>query len=107
MSTAREAVDLAKSEADFQAQIVDLAELNGWWTWHDNDSRRNKAGFLDLFILRGAVLLCLEVKTEKGDISPKQQELVDKLKLVRIVQADIVRPRHWDQVVAVLTARAR
>lgn len=94
-------------EADFQAQVIELAESLGWACWHDNDSRRNRAGLPDLELLRGATMLRLELKTEKGIVSLAQQAYIDRLNLVRFVMADIVRPQHLDQLVDTLRRAVR
>lgn len=107
MSTAREAVDLAKSEAEFQAEVVELAEAQGWRCYHTFDSRRSDPGFPDLVLVRGVVLVFLEIKSAKGRVEPEQKGWIGDLKRVKIVDADIVRPSDWDQIVAILTARAR
>lgn len=106
-TNARRLLNATQREDDFQAQIVQLAEDCGWLVWHDNDSRRNDAGLPDLLLIRGAVLLFLEVKTEKGKVSPAQEAFIGRLKQVKYVEADIVRPRHFEQVAAVLRSRAR
>jgi predicted type IV restriction endonuclease len=96
-----------REEADFQEQVVDLAESLGWKVWHDQDSRRNRAGLPDLELLRGATMLRLELKTEKGIVSDAQEAYINRLKLVRFVVADVVRPSHWDELVDVLRRAKR
>lgn len=86
---------LEQSEADFQAQIIELAETVGWKVWHDNDSRRNRSGFPDLELLRGATMLRLEVKTDTGVVTPAQEAYIQRLKQIKFVYADVVRPRDW------------
>ena len=97
----------ATTEAQYQKQIVDLAEACGWLVWHDNDPRRNSAGLPDLLMVRGPVLLFLEVKTEKGKVRPEQEAFIGRLKQVKYVHADVVRPRHWEQIAAVLRSAKR
>ena len=105
------------SEAAFQRQIVELAELQGWHVWFDPpplpcrncgavtvDPRRR--GYPDLEILRGAVMLRLELKSEKGRARDEQKAYIGRLKLVQQVYADIVRPADFDSVADVLKARA-
>lgn len=104
---ARRLLDAAQSERRYQDQIVQLAEANGWHVWHDNDSRRNDAGLPDLLLIRGAVLLFLEVKTEKGKVSLAQEAFIERLKQVKYVEADVARPRHWEQIAAVLRSAKR
>lgn len=96
-----------REEADFQAQVVELAETLGWACWHDNDSRRNRAGLPDLELLRGATMLRLELKTEKGIVSPAQEAYIDRLKQIKFVYAAVCRPRHWDEIAETLRGAAR
>ncbi len=101
------AVSVAQTEAEFQAAVVELAESLGWKVWHDNDSRRNRAGLPDLELLRGASMLRLELKTEKGKVSGAQEAYINRLNQVRFVVADVVRPSQWDQLVDILQGAKR
>ena len=107
MSTAREVMDGAMSEADWQSQVVDAARKAGWLTWHSYDSRRSYPGFPDLMMVRGPMLIALELKTEAGKVTVQQQEWIDALQKVRIVSADIARPHHWPDIERALTSKAR
>ncbi len=107
ISDARQVVDAAMSEADFQQQIIEAAEACGWWVFHDTDSRRNRAGFPDLMLLRGIDLLFLELKAKGGRVRPEQQEVIGRLKQVRRVHADVAYPRDWPEIEAVLRSRVR
>ena len=105
--TARETLDNAMSEADWQTQIVNAARQAGWLTWHAYDSRRSYPGFPDLIMVRGPMLIALELKTEAGKVTVQQQEWIDALQKVRIVSADIARPHHWPDIERALTSKAR
>ena len=104
---AEDVVLKAITEADFQQLVIATAEANGWLIWHDNDSRRNRAGLPDLLMIRGPVLLFLELKSEKGKVSPEQEAFIGRLKQVKYVHADVVRPRHWEQIAQVLRSAKR
>ncbi len=95
------------SEKAFQAQIVDAATRLGWHVFHVYDSRRSSTGFPDLELIRGATMLRLEVKAEKGVVSADQQAYIDRLNQVKYVVADVVRPSHWDEVLDTLKRAAR
>lgn len=94
-------------EKDYQQQIVDAANRLGWHVFHVYDSRRSSAGFPDLELIRGATMLRLEVKSEKGIVEPPQQAYIDRLNQVKYVVADVVRPSHWDEVLDTLKRAAR
>lgn len=104
----RRAADRALSEREWQAQVVKAAEAFGWAVWYDTDSRRNRAGWPDLTLLRvrggQGRLLFLELKTERGRVRPEQREWLDALSAVPGVVATVVRPRDWDDVLALLSA---
>ena len=89
------------TEAQFQTQVVQLARLHGWWTWHDLDSRRNQAGLPDLLLVR-EVVIWVELKTDTGRVRPAQQECMDRL---RKAGADVRlwRPKNWPEIVETLT----
>lgn len=93
---ARAVVDAAQTEGEFQRQVIELAESLGWTVRHNADSRRTQAGEPDLELLRGATMLRLELKSEKGVVRPAQQFYIDRLRLVKFVYAEIVRPRDFD-----------
>ena len=100
-------LDKSMTEEDFQAQIVKLAETHGWHVWHDHDSRRNSEGLPDLLLLRGQMMLWFECKTERGVTSDGQSAFIRRLNLVKEVHADVVRPRHMDQIIDVLSKAKR
>lgn len=98
MPSARAVVEAAQKEAEFQAQIVGLAETWHWRVYHTRDSRGSQPGFPDLVLVRGPTALFLEVKSAKGVESPDQQAWIAALKQVRFVHADFVYPKDWDRV---------
>ena len=95
------------SEKEFQAVVLEAAKVNGWMAYHTYDSRKSQSGFPDLILIRGAVCLALELKSDKGVPSAAQKKWIKAFKQVKIIEADFAYPRHLDQVVSVLSARAR
>jgi VRR-NUC domain-containing protein len=120
-------------EREFQAWIIQVAELHGWRVWHVPTPMRpigknqfvpdpRGRGLPDLIMLREdpPQAIFAEVKNETGDIAPEQAEF---LRLVRevgyqahigeseriseapLVQAFLWRPAHRDLIEAVLSAR--
>ena len=67
------------SEKAWQAQILQLARMHGWHSYHTYDSRRSVAGYPDLTLVRGFRLIFAEIKTQKGRVQPAQQEGLDRL----------------------------
>lgn len=93
------------TEAAFQRRITDLANLLGLQWHHEVDSRRSKAGYPDLTIAGPKGVVWLEVKTDVGRIKPEQQVWIDALREAG-QDALIVRPKHWDDIKALLGALA-
>lgn len=73
---------LALTEAQWQELVVDFARLHGWRHYHTHDSRRSAAGFPDLVLVRGPELLFVELKSEKGRITPQQRQWLEALDAV-------------------------
>ena len=90
-------------ERDFQRSVVEAATALGWQCWHDNDPRRNKAGFLDLLLIRERVVWA-ELKTETGRLRPAQQVFMCLLRRAG-QECYVWRPSQMDEIIAVLTAR--
>lgn len=92
-------------ERPFTQQTIRLAQSYGWYCFHDNDSRRNQAGFPDLFLVhpdRG--VLFIELKTETGRVRPAQRDVLRMLRKAG-QRAFIVRPRHRDDLEALLQGK--
>lgn len=103
---------LRQSEKSFQAQVVALAKLRGWMTWHAFDSRRSTAGVPDLLLVRvartdtpagptGRVIFA-ELKTETGVVSAPQRQWLDALAATGKVEAYTWRPSMWTEIDAIL-----
>lgn len=95
-------LDLALSEKDWQARVVDLAQLRGWRHFHAYSNRRSPAGWPDLAMVRAGRLILAELKTERGRIRPEQHQWLDALREVPGVEVHLWRPSAWPQVQAVL-----
>lgn len=80
------------SEKEFQAQVIEYAELRGFLVFHTHDSRKSNTGYPDLTMIRAPdKLVFAELKTAKGKLSkghwnkkntrwlPGQDEWLDEL----------------------------
>ena len=96
-------------EKEFQATVLEAAEANGWLCYHTHRSDRSQPGFPDLILVRGAVMIALELKSDlkSAKESDAQKEWIRALKGVKIVTADFAYPRHLDQILSKLSARAK
>lgn len=92
--------DGSLSEPAFQSQVLGLAAFYGWRTYHPPDNKptvtrggrvvrqRVTPGYPDLTLVRGAELLFVELKAEKGRLDPAQREWLDAFRVVgdRVVE---------------------
>lgn len=122
-TSARALLDSAISEKAFQAQVIRLAELNGWTLiYHTHDSRRSAKGFPDLVICRPGRIIFAELKRQRGKVSAEQQQWLEALwAAVRaqwlynghdedtpdVLQAFLWRPSDWEQIEHVLSDTRR
>lgn len=90
------------NEAALQQLLTDAAELNGWLVFHDNDSRRNAAGFPDLVLVKPPRVLFLELKSEIGRVRPEQHVWMEALMRSDTIASAIVRPEHADHIIKYL-----
>lgn len=95
--------DAGISEAAFQRLIVDLLLYCGWWVKVDGDSRRTQAGWPDVFGLKPGRALAFEIKTATGRVKRQQRDVGALLATVPGVTYRLVRPRDWDEIVALVT----
>jgi len=114
-ASAARILDRAQTEKALHAQVLELAELSGWMVlWSDAPAPRcphcesyvppyRVAGHLDLELVRGPVLLHMELKSAKGRLTPQQAITLELLQGVERIEAMVVRPEDWDsRIVPVL-----
>jgi len=88
------------THAGLQKAVTDLADWLGIWHWHDNDSRKNKAGLPDLLLIGGPSNydgpreMWRELKVPPDDLRPAQRELGDRMIAAGIDWA-VWRPEDW------------
>lgn len=93
------------TEADLQTLIVDVAEQYGWLVFHDNDSRRNNAGFPDLVLVKPPRVVFIELKSDKGTLRPEQQVWMGRLLECDTIASAVVRPEHLELVTNYLMSK--
>jgi len=98
---ARQALDTANSEREFQATVMELATLLGWRCYHVPDSRRCEAGWPDLALWRPPRFLLAELKTERGRASPIQQRTLAELRDCGL-EVHLWRPSQWGTIEMIL-----
>tara|TARA_R100000306_G_scaffold38814_1_gene38551 strand:+ start:747 stop:1142 length:396 start_codon:yes stop_codon:yes gene_type:complete len=67
-------------ERDLQRNVQELARAYGWTDWHVLRSKGMRAGFPDLVLIRPPDLVWVELKSEKGRLSPAQKEMHEMLR---------------------------
>ncbi len=88
------AVANAMTESELQENVRETCEALGLLYWHDNDSRRNYAGFPDTVIV-GTSVLWAELKRQRGsNLRPAQVVWRDRL-LAAGEQYRLWRPTDW------------
>lgn len=90
------------TEGAFQAQVLQLARLYGWHAYHPYDSRRSAKGWPDLALVRPPRLVLVELKTERGRVTPDQQAVLGLLASCPGVETYLFRPRDWEEIEEVL-----
>lgn len=69
-------------EEVLQARVEELLRTFGWVWFHDQDSRRNRAGLPDLIAARRGRLLFAELKAQNGRMRADQLKWQAELELV-------------------------
>ena len=89
------------TERDFQSQVLDLARICGWKAYHSWTSIHSAPGFPDLVLARPPRLLFLELKSERGRLTPAQSEWLQTLAECN-VDARVVRPSNFNELLEAL-----
>src|SRR3546814_12221779 len=66
-------------ERDLLEQVRHAARTLGLRIYHTHDSRRSEPGFPDLVIVGGHGALWRELKTQRGRLTPDQQDWLDSI----------------------------
>ena len=78
------------AEHQFQAAVIELAEVQGWRVYHTHDSRRSQPGFPDLTMVRGQRLIFAELKREDGKETAEQTAWLTDLSRVAYERFEFV-----------------
>lgn len=105
------------SEADFTAQVIEMAQLRGWRAAHFRTVRVQRKdgsyyyttpvqgdadGFPDLILVRGKVQLAVELKVGRGATTPEQDAWLDAFDAVPGSYAFVWHPKDWTEIEHVL-----
>jgi hypothetical protein len=87
------------AEAELQAQVISLARWRGFLVYHTYDSRRSPPGFPDLVLVRPPCLYFVELKSERGKLSPDQELWLDTLAgATNSPEVYVWRPSSWGEI---------
>lgn len=97
-------------EAEFAQRVEETCNYLQLRWHHETDSRRSKAGFPDYCIVGPFGVLFLELKADKGRVSPQQQAWIDDLNepasltqgpsATNALMAYVAYPRDWNRVLS-------
>ncbi len=95
----------AMTEKQYMQQIADAAQKLGWRVYHTFLAVYSAQGFPDLVCVRGGRMLCLEVKRQKGKLTERQVDWLRELAKVPGVEALVVRPSDFDDLIDLLLGK--
>lgn len=97
-------------EAEYAQRIEETANFLGLRWHHETDSRKSKAGFPDYVFVGPYGVLFLEIKSDKGTVTPQQKAWIRDLAAAsqhgytngaeHDVTAYVAYPRDWNRVLS-------
>jgi hypothetical protein len=94
------------TERDLQQAVVHVARLYGWRVYHTWTSIHSNAGFPDLVLVRDGRLVVVELKSDRGVLSPAQDAWLADLRQTP-VEVYVWRPDVLSNGVALRVLRRR
>ena len=85
---------LPVTEKHFSQQVVDLAKMLGWRCYRTWLPIHSPAGFPDLVLVKPPRLVIAELKSEKGQTTPEQDEWLADLRAAMRRQDSCSSPEH-------------
>lgn len=92
------------TEKHWSGDVEKLARQLGWGGYHTFRSERSPAGFPDWTFWRKGECIFVELKTETGKLSPKQEEVIAGLRTGGM-RVYVWRPSDLEEAAAVLSRR--
>jgi len=105
------------TENEFQSQVIEAAQYLGYRVAHFRGVRIQRKdgsvyyqtpvqadgkGFPDLILIRGCVILAVELKSEKGRVTSAQEEWLSAFKEAGVATF-VFRPSDWEDIVRCLS----
>lgn len=91
------------SEKNFEQLVKEVARVNNWLYYHTYRSIHSVPGFPDCVFVRGKRTVYAELKTEKGKVTPSQQQWLDALADAGN-EVYLWRPSDFEEICEVLTS---
>lgn len=99
---------LELTERQWQNQVVELAHVLGYRTYHTWNAQHSGAGFPDLVLVRAPRVIFVELKRQRArGASMAQQVWLDELGQCDGVEVYLWRPDDWPEVERVLKGESR
>lgn len=113
MAANHRALGIGPTEAEHQAQVIELAHLLGWHHLHVRRSigkgrtwvtATNVVGWPDLLLWHEQQrrVIAAELKSEKGTVTDEQRQVLDSLAAAGL-ETHVWRPSDMDDIARVLT----
>lgn len=99
----RQAVLNAIPEKDLENTVRSIAIRNGWRFFHPFWMQRSEPGWPDCFMLRGERVVVAELKTERGKVTPAQEEWLAAFRKIPAIEVYVWRPSDRDAIEEVLS----
>jgi hypothetical protein len=93
----------AEPEESLLRKVMELGPIWGWLAYHTHDSRRSRAGFPDVVLVKPPRVLFVELKAEAGRIRPEQTEWLGALAKCPGVETYVWRPSDFRDIGLVLS----
>ena len=103
MNQVREIFWRHMSESDWRQQVLDWAAQRGWMAYFTWNSIHSPPGFPDLILVKGDLVIIVELKTMRGHLEPPQCRWQLALSQATRVKAGLVwRPSDEDEILELL-----
>lgn len=92
------------TEAQFMRQVLDLARIFGWSSYHPMLSKWSERGWPDLALVKPPRFILAELKRENGKTTPHQDRWLEMLRGCPGVEVYLWRPSDLDGIARCLGA---
>lgn len=107
--SARALLTARMSEAEFQTEVILLADRFEWDAHHHPDSRKDTAAGLPDLVLQhvSGRMICAELKSMTGRLRPGQRRFLERAAKQNAYEAALWRPADLDEIALILAGKRR